>query len=128
MKTLSSVTSLLALALLSCSDGSKASAASGSVEIESFGQLPDGTDVKIFTLTNKDGMVAKVTEYGAILVSLEVPDKDGTVSDVTHGYDTLDGWLTNTSYFGATVGRYGNRIANGKFSLDGEEYTLAIHQ
>jgi aldose 1-epimerase len=89
--------------------------------------MPDGREVRIFTLVNKHGMVAKVTEYGAILVGLEVPDKTGEVSDVTLGYDTLDGWLSNTSYFGATVGRYGNRIANGKFSLDGKDYALATN-
>jgi aldose 1-epimerase len=90
-----------------------------------YGKLPDGREAKIFTLTNKNGIIAKVTEYGAILVSVEVPDKSGKVADVTHGYDTLDGWLTNTSYFGSTVGRFGNRIKDGKFSLDGKDYTLA---
>lgn len=95
--------------------------------VEVYGKLDDGSEVKIFTFTNKNGMVAKVTEYGAILTSLEVPDKDGKVKDVTHGYDDLAGWLTNTSYFGATVGRYGNRIAAGKFSIGDEEYTLVVN-
>lgn len=94
---------------------------------EVYGTLPDGREVKIFTLTNANGLRARVTEYGAILVSMEVPDKDGTLADVTHGYDTLEGWLGNTSYFGATVGRFGNRIAHGKFTLDGKEYTLATN-
>ena len=89
--------------------------------------MPDGRKVKIFTLTNKNGLKAKVTEYGAILVSMEVPDKSGKSADVTLGYDTLAGWLTNTSYFGATVGRFGNRIKDGKFTLDGKEYTLATN-
>ncbi len=89
-----------------------------------YGKMPDGREVKIYTLTNSSGMEAKVTEYGAILVSLKVPDKDGKPADVTHGYDTLEGWLGNSSYFGASVGRFGNRIANGKFTLDGKEYTL----
>lgn len=92
-----------------------------------YGTLPDGRGAKIWTLTNASGMEAKVTEYGAILVSLKVPDKDGTLADVTHGYDTLEGWLTNRSYFGATVGRFGNRIAYGKFTLDGTEYALATN-
>jgi aldose 1-epimerase len=92
-----------------------------------YGKMPDGREVKIWTLTNGAGMEAKVTEYGAILVSLKAPDKDGKVADVTHGYDTLEGWLTNSSYFGATVGRFGNRIANGKFTLDGKEYTLVTN-
>lgn len=91
------------------------------------GRLPDGTPVKLFTLINANGMKAKVTEYGAILASLEVADRNGKRVDVTHGYDTLEGWLTNTSYFGATVGRFGNRIADGKFTLDGKEYNLATN-
>ena len=89
-----------------------------------FGKMPDGQEVKIFTLTNAEGMTAKVAEYGAILVSITAPDKDGNFADVTHGYDTLEGWLGNTSYFGATVGRFGNRIAHGKFELDGKTYEL----
>jgi aldose 1-epimerase len=116
---------LFALGFISCS--SEKEEASNSIKSESYGKLADGREVKIFTLTNKDGMIAKITEYGATLVGLEVPDKDGVISDVTHGYDTLDGWVTNTSYFGSTVGRYGNRIAHGKFSLDGEEYSLATN-
>jgi aldose 1-epimerase len=89
--------------------------------------MPDGREVAIFTLTNTKGLRARVTEYGAILVSMEVPDRDGKLADVTHGYDTLNGWLTNTSYFGATAGRFANRIAHGRFSLDGKEYKLATN-
>lgn len=101
---------------------------SNETQVEVYGKLDDGTEVKIFTFSNKSGMVAKVTEYGAILTSLEVPDKDGNVEDVTHGYDNLAGWLTNSSYFGATVGRYGNRIAGGKFEIDGQVYDqLAVN-
>ncbi|HCI92027.1 MAG TPA: galactose-1-epimerase, partial [Verrucomicrobiales bacterium] len=91
---------------------------------EIYGKI-DNRDVKIFTLTNSNGLEAKVTEYGAILMSLEMPDRNDQLKDVTLGYDTLAGWLTNTSYFGSTVGRYGNRIADGKFTLDGKEYDLA---
>ncbi len=92
-----------------------------------YGKMPDGREVKIFTLTNANGLRAKVTEYGAILVSMEVPDTAGQLADITHGYDTLDGWLTNTSYFGATVGRFGNRIKDGRFTLDGKAYQLATN-
>ncbi len=95
------------------------------VKEEVFGKMPDGKEVKIFTLTNKNGLKARVMEYGAILVSMETPDKSGQFADITHGYDDLAGWLTNTSYFGSTVGRFGNRIKDGKFTLDGKEYTLA---
>ena len=101
---------------------------SNETQVEVYGKLDDDTEVKIFTFSNKNGMIARVTEYGAILTSLEVPDKDGTVKDVTHGYDNLAGWLTNSSYFGATVGRYGNRIAGGKFEIDGQVYDqLAVN-
>ena len=92
-----------------------------------YGTMPDGKQVKIYTLTNKNGLKAQVTEYGAILVSMETPDKSGKSAELTHGYDTLQGWLTNTSYFGATVGRFGNRIKDGKFSLDGKDYKLATN-
>ncbi|MFQ5811187.1 MAG: galactose-1-epimerase, partial [Armatimonadota bacterium] len=96
-------------------------------EVESYGTLEDGTEVDIYTLTNANGMRVKLINYGALTVSVEVPDAEGNLTDVTLGYDTLDGWLTNTSYFGATVGRYANRIAKGKFTLDGETYTLATN-
>ena len=92
-----------------------------------FGKMPDGQPIEIFTLTNNSGTEAKITEYGAILVSLKVADRDGKLADITHGYDDLAGWLTNTSYFGASVGRFGNRIAHGKFTLDGKEYSLATN-
>jgi aldose 1-epimerase len=94
---------------------------------QGFGKMPDGREVAIFTLANKNGLKARVTEYGAILVSMEVPDRNGKTADITHGYDTLDGWLTNTSYFGSSVGRFGNRIKDGKFTLDGKTYTLATN-
>lgn len=116
----------LALGLISCQQAPE-TMSENSVKEEMYGKMPDGREVKIFTLTNKNGLRARVTEYGAILVSMETPDKDGKIADLTHGYETLDGWLTNTSYFGATVGRFGNRIADGKFTLDGQEYTLATN-
>lgn len=94
---------------------------------EIYGQLPDGRPVRIYTLTNGKGLMIRVMEYGAILVSVEVPDMAGNVADVTHGYDTLEGWLGNNSYFGASIGRFGNRIRNGKFELDGIQYTLATN-
>ena len=97
------------------------------VKEEIFGKMPDGREVRIFTLTNKNSLKARITEYGAILVSLETPDKNGKLADITHGYDTLAGWLTNTSYLGASVGRFGNRIKAGKFTLDGKDYTLATN-
>ncbi|HBE22517.1 MAG TPA: galactose-1-epimerase [Verrucomicrobiales bacterium] len=124
------IMTLLAGALLaSCGKTTSTSVAlpAEPITMQVYGKLPDGREAKIFTLTNKNGIIAKVTEYGAILVSVEIPDKNGVVADVTHGYDTLDGWLTNTSYFGSTVGRFGNRIKDGKFTLDGQAYTLATN-
>jgi aldose 1-epimerase len=93
--------------------------------METYGTLPDGRVARIFTLENRHGLRARVTEYGAILVSVETPDRHGKLADITLGFDTLAGWLQNPSYLGASVGRFGNRIRDGKFTLDGREYTLA---
>lgn len=95
------------------------------VEVKPFGKTADGEAVELITLTNINGMVAKLITYGATLISLEVPDKNGTLANVVLGYDTLAEYEKGQSFFGATVGRYGNRIAGGKFELDGVEYTLA---
>lgn len=98
-----------------------------SAKKDSFGQTPDGRAVDLYTLTNTNGLRARITNYGAILVSLEVPDRDGNITDVTLGYDNLDGYLKETPYFGATVGRYANRIGGAKFVLNGVEYKLAAN-
>ena len=82
---------------------------------------------ELFTLTNANGLVAKISTYGAILTELHVPDKNGKSADVVLGFDKLDAYLAGHPYFGATVGRVANRIAKGKFSLDGKEYTLATN-
>jgi len=95
------------------------------VKSELFGRLADGTAVDIYTLTNAAGLEARVMTYGAILVSLKVPDRKGILADVNLGFDNLDGYLGNHPYFGAIIGRYGNRIAKARFILDGVEYRLA---
>jgi len=95
------------------------------VQKQGFGQLPDGQEVELYVLTNAAGIKARVMTYGATLVSLEVPDRDGNFADITLGCDSLEGYLSASPYFGATVGRYANRIAKGKFTLNGVEYTLA---
>ena len=95
------------------------------VKKESFGTLSDGTSVDLYTITNAQGMEIRATNYGGIIVSLRVPDKKGNLDDIALGFDDLKGYLANTPYFGAIIGRYGNRIAKGKFTLDGKEYTLA---
>ncbi|MBI1879877.1 MAG: galactose mutarotase [Chloroflexi bacterium] len=81
--------------------------------------------MEIYTLTNKTGAGAKITDYGGIVLSLDAPDRSGALGDVVLGFDTLEEYLRGNPYFGALIGRYGNRIANGKFSLKGIEYTLA---
>jgi aldose 1-epimerase len=91
-----------------------------------FGTLPDGTPVEIYTLTSRS-LKARIMTYGATIVSLEVPDKAGVFADCVLGYDTLDGYLKSSPYFGAVVGRYGNRIAGGRFTLDGVDYKLATN-
>jgi aldose 1-epimerase len=96
------------------------------IEKKDFGQT-DGKKVYIYTLTNANGLKARITNYGGILTRLYVPDRNGKLADVVLGYDTLEEYINNNSYFGATIGRYGNRIAKGKFTLDGVEYTLATN-
>lgn len=98
-----------------------------SADKEPFGQTPDGREVDLYTLTNTNGLRAKITNYGAILVSLEVPDRDGNLADITLGYDNLDDYVKRGAFFGATVGRYANRIGGAKFVLDGTEYKLAAN-
>jgi aldose 1-epimerase len=92
-----------------------------------FGQLPDGTAVESFTLRNASGMEVRAMTYGAIITSLRVPDRAGRLGDVVLGHDDLAGYLRKPSYFGTVVGRYGNRIAKGRFTLDGKTYTLATN-
>jgi len=99
----------------------------GSITKTDFGQTPDGKAVELYTLSNSKGMEAKIMTYGGIVTSLKTPDKNGKLGDVVLGYDNLDGYLKSTPYFGALIGRYGNRIANGKFTLDGQTYNLATN-
>jgi len=95
---------------------------------ELFGKMPDNKDVYLYTLKNKHGMEAKITNYGGIVVSLLVPDRNGKFDDIVLGYDSLAQYITsNGPYFGALIGRYGNRIGKGKFTLNGKEYQLATN-
>jgi aldose 1-epimerase len=97
------------------------------IEKQPFGKTDDGTLVDLYTFTNTKGMEVKITNYGGIIVSIKVPDRDGKMGDVVLGYPSLEGYLEVTPYFGALIGRYGNRIAKGKFTLDETEYTLAVN-
>ena len=95
------------------------------LKTRAFGSTPSGGEVTLYTLANRHGMEADIMNYGGIVVNLKVPDRQGNIADVVLGYDSLDGYLKASPYFGALVGRYGNRIARGRFKLDGVEYTLA---
>lgn len=92
-----------------------------------FGKTNDGTAIDIYTLTNAKGMEARIMTYGGIVVSLKTPDRNGKLDDVVLGFDTLDPYLKSHPFFGALVGRYGNRIAKGKFAIDGKEYKLLVN-
>jgi aldose 1-epimerase len=96
----------------------------GTISEAPFGRMPDGTPIEIYTLRNSNGMEARIMTYGGVVESLQVPDRNGNIADVVLGYDDLNGYLTNSPFFGALIGRYANRIAKGKFTLDGQEYTL----
>lgn len=97
------------------------------VKKDSFGKTADGKSIEIYTLKNSQGAEAKIITYGGTMVSLKVPDKDGKFGDVILGYDSVADYEKNAFYMGALIGRYGNRIAKGKFSLGGREYKLAIN-
>ncbi len=134
MKTNTSLV-ILALAglgmtgLAGCTSMSKST---GTLSQAPFGKTADGTPVEIYTLRNGHGMEARIMTYGGIVQSLKVPDKNGQLGDVVLGFDNLDGYTKDSyvkgcPYFGALIGRYGNRIANGKFTLDGVTYPLAVN-
>jgi aldose 1-epimerase len=94
------------------------------IEKRAFGKTPDGTAIDLYVLNNKNGVEADITTFGAALVALKVPDKSGNTADVLLGYDDVDGYVNDKAYFGATIGRYANRIANGEFKLDGKTYNV----
>jgi aldose 1-epimerase len=102
-------------------------AADPSVSRDAFATLPDGRQVDAFTLRNGNGVVVRAIDYGGIVLSITAPDRDGNAGDIVLGYDDLDGYLAVTPYFGAIIGRYGNRIAGARFTLDGATYELAAN-
>src|ERR1043165_3163653 len=102
--------------------------AQSSITHKPFGKTTDGQSVEIYTLRNRRGMEARITNYGGIVVSLTAPDRNGKLADVVLGYNDLDTYMRPPfPYFGAIIGRYGNRIAKGRFTLNGVEYKLAIN-
>jgi aldose 1-epimerase len=97
------------------------------IQRQAFGRIQDGESTDLYTLTNQHGMAAAITNYGASLVSLKVPDRDGKIGGVVLGYDNAADYESGTASIGGTIGRYANRIAHGKFTLDGVTYTLVTN-
>jgi aldose 1-epimerase len=98
-----------------------------SLKKESFGKTPDGKKVELYTLTNSNGVEARIITYGGIVVSLKVPDRNGRLEDVVLGFDSLEDYVKKNPFFGTITGRYANRIAKGRFTLNGVEYKLAVN-
>ena len=97
------------------------------IEQAPFGQLPDGEKITQYTLTNASGMVVRIIDFGGIVTEIHAPDRNGNFADVVLGFDTLEPYRSDSPYFGALIGRYGNRIAKGRFVLDGNEYRLPVN-
>jgi aldose 1-epimerase len=121
-----------AASLVGCTSMSTPTNTIGTINQAPFGKTPDGTPVEIYTLRNGKGMEARIMTYGGIVQSLKVPDKNGKFDDVVLGFDNLDGYTRDSyvkgcPYFGALIGRYGNRIGGAKFTLEGKTYTLAAN-
>jgi len=112
------------VALLGCAS---TASSPNQVSQRSFGQTADGKDVSLFTLRNSKGAEALISNYGGIVTSLKVPDRNGKMGDVVLGFDNLADYIKDSPFFGALIGRYGNRIARGKFTLNGQQYTLATN-
>lgn len=117
----------LAVALSQIQAASPQCVSSPGVKVSNFGRLPSGVPIQLYTLANKHGVSVSIMNYGATMVNLWVPDRQGKFADVVLGFDTLSPYLTKSPYFGATVGRYANRIAKGQFILDGKTYHLPIN-
>jgi aldose 1-epimerase len=124
LRTLLLTVTALSIGLSGCSTST--SSKSAGITEKSFG-TDDGVPITLYTLHNRNGVSVSICNYGGLVTSLKVPDKNGKFGDVVLGYNSLAGYLTSTPYFGALIGRYGNRIAKGKFTLDGQEYTLATN-
>ncbi len=118
----------LALVLgIARSSGAVGQKADSGVKRSVFGKMANGKKIDLYTLTNKNGMKVEISNYGGIVVSIVVPDRNGKMADVALGFDKPDGYLGKNPFFGALVGRYANRIAKGAFTLDGKTYRLAIN-
>lgn len=135
MKTTSSLWAICLWAFVSCNQSpttqqtteKPTAAPTFSIEKSDFGSLPTGEAVSLYTLKNKNGMTVGIINYGGTIVSWTAPDKNGKYEDITLGCDSISGYVKGVPYFGAVVGRYGNRIAKGKFNLNGKTYTLVVN-
>ena len=123
-KAIVTLAALATLALAACGPAKKTGVTQEMTK-QPFGKTPEGEQVELYTLTNSKGMEVSVMTYGGIIVSLKTPDRAGRLADVVLGFGNLDGYLKGHPYFGAIIGRYGNRIAKGRFTLDGVTYKLA---
>ncbi len=129
------VLALISLALSNCKPNTEPETTDSTTNVNmdstisstTFGVLPNEQFVDLYTLKNSQGMEANITNYGGIVVSLKVPDRNGLMEDVVLGYDSLEQYVANNPYFGALIGRYGNRIGKGTFQLDGNKYKLATN-
>src|SRR5262245_57529715 len=123
---------LLVAATAACSEPRTVDAPSSTipsgpvVKREAYGTV-DGRAIEQFTLTNKNGIEVRAITYGGIITSIKTPDRTGTIGDIVLGFDSIDGYLAGHPYFGAIIGRYGNRIGKGRFTIDGKDYTLATN-
>lgn len=115
---------IIFLASANLAHGRSSKAAHGAVQEQPFGTTKEGKKITLYTLTNSHHMEVRAMNYGAIIVSLRVPDRKGEVADIVLGHDTLEGYFDNSPHLGGLVGRYANRIANGSFTLDGVKYSL----
>ncbi len=127
MKKVLQLCSLCILLLVSTGYGMSNNEVLQMIEKKLFGKLSNGSEIFAYTLKNQNGMTAEIINYGAIVVSLTAPDRNGKFEDIVHGYDNIDSYVVDKNYFGCIVGRYGNRIGKGKFLLEGKVYQLGIN-
>ncbi len=118
---------VLGFVMTDLNDSSQAAEGLVAVAKEPFGETEDGQNVSLYTFANQNNVTVKIMTYGGIVTSIVVPDKEDNFEDIALGFNSLDKYLSGHPYFGAIVGRYGNRIASGKFTIDGEEYSLAAN-
>lgn len=126
-KYVSILSAIAVLFVFGCNELTTCGGKKMSIKKQAFGKTEDGKNVDLYTLTNSNGLNAKIITYGGIVTSLQVPDRNGNFADIVLGCDSPDEYAKSSTYFGALIGRFGNRIAKGRFTLDGVEYKLATN-